>query len=207
MEYGTLVPIDRKRFLVSFLVTNVVLVCVLTGMITAGVGAAVPTAGVGTFAITFDELHGEGFEQRSTMGSTETCGQYSVNVAQIDNGTIEGLHLFKDVEMPVTGETVRVSIQSDDVEFQGLSQKFTHLEGDLSFDEDQVTEYDTEGSQDQMRISASSITIEDGTIHTDRQFITKLSLDDLTVDTIRNPDDEGLETRENDCLAGNSSDG
>ncbi|QLK27435.1 hypothetical protein HYG81_07505 [Natrinema zhouii] len=199
-------PIDRKRFIVSFLVTNVVLACVLTGMITAGVGAAIPTAGVGTFAVTFDELHGEGFEQESTMGGTETCGQYSVNVAQIDEGTIEGLHLFKDVEMPVTGETVRVSIQSDDVEFQGLSQKFTHLEGDLSFDEDQVTEYDTEGSQDQMRMSASSITIEDGTIHTDRQFITKLSLDDLTVDTIRNPDDEGLENRENDCIAENSTD-
>lgn len=195
-------PIDRKRFLVGFLVTNVVMVGVVAGMVSAGVGAAVPAAGVGTFTIEFDELRGEEFEQRSAMDSTDGCGRYSVNVAQMDSGTIEGLHLYKDVEMPI-GDTVRVSIESESADFQGLNQQFTHLEGDIAFDEDQVTEYDTES--DQMRISASSITIEDGTIHTDSQFITQLSLDELSVDTIQNPDDDAPEPPETDCLAENST--
>ncbi|WP_436345966.1 hypothetical protein [Natronorubrum sp. FCH18a] len=195
-------PIDRKRFLVGFLVTNVVMVGVVAGMVSAGVGAAVPAAGVGTFTIEFDELRGEEFEQRSAMDSTDSCGRYSVNVAQMDSGTIEGLHLYKDVEMPI-GDTVRVSIESESADFQGLNQQFTHLEGDIAFDEDQVTEYDTES--DQMRISASSITIEDGTIHTDSQFITQLSLDELSVDTIQNPDDDAPEPPETDCLSENST--
>ena len=200
-------PINRKRFVVGFLVSNVVVACLIAGMVSAGVGAAVPTAGVGTFAITFDELHGSGFEQESTIGSTDGCERYSVTAARIDEGTIHGLHLFKDVEVPLTGDTVRVSIESDRAEFQGLHQRFTHLEGDIAFEGDQVTEYDTDGPRDTMRISASSITIEDGAMHTDNQFITKLSLDDLTVETITNPEGEGLETPSSttDCLAGSNA--
>lgn len=205
MECRTLVPIDRKRFLVGFLVSNLVLVGVVAGMASAGVATAVPLGGVGTFAITFDELQGDGFEQHSTIERSDGCERYPVSVARIDEGTIEGLHLFKDVEMPATGETVRISIEADSADFQRLDQQFTHLEGDIAFDGEQVTEYDTSGGEETMRITASDITIENGEITTDSQFISQLSLADLDVEVIQNPDDGGLDAPEPTCLSENES--
>lgn len=201
MEVYTAVPIDRTRFLVGFVVSNVVLVAVLAGMVSAGAGAAIPAAGVGTFSVTFDELQGEEFEQYSSLEHTETCDEHAVNVAQIESGTIEGLHLYQDVEAPVTDDTYRVSIQADDVEFDGLSQQFVHLEGDISFSEDQTAEYDTDGDEDRMRVTAPEVTIQDGQIATDSQFISQLSLDDLEVDVISDPDDDPVESPEVECLA------
>lgn len=205
LDYRTLVPIDRKRFVVGFLVSNVVLAGVLVGMVSAGVATAVPLSGVGTFAIAFDELEGNGFEQRSTLDSSEGCAEYPASVARIDSGTIQGLHLFKDVEMPATGNTVRVSIEADSADFRQLDQQFTHLEGDIAFDGEQTTEYDSSGEVDTMRISASSVTIQNGEITTDSQFISQLSLDELDVELIQNPDDGGLDAPEPTCTSGNSS--
>lgn len=181
--------IDRKRFLIGFVVSNVVLVAVLAGMVSAGAGAAVPAAGVGTFSITFDELHGEEFEQSSTLSSTEQCDEHAISNAQIERGTIEGLHLFQDVEAPVVDDTYRVSIEADSVDYQGLDQQFVFLEGDIGFDEDQTVEYDASGEEDQMRVSAPEVTIQDGEIATSSQFITQLSLDDLDLSVESDPDE------------------
>lgn len=196
-------PIDRKRFTVAFLVANVVLIGVLSGLAAAGVGVAVPITGASGFTVAFDELEGDGFEQYSTMESHDGCASYPVSETRIDNGTIEGLHLFKDLEMPVTNETVRVSIESDSMEFQGLSQRFTHLEGNITFEGTQVVEYDDD--RDTMRISARNITIQNGTIQTENQYITHLSLDELSVDVVTNPDETGGETPAIDCQSTNGT--
>ncbi|WP_254525190.1 hypothetical protein [Natrinema caseinilyticum] len=179
-------PIDRKRFTVAFLAANVLLVCFVAGLLSAGVTLAVPTGDVGGFTVAFDELQGEGFEQDSTMSSRDGCGTYPVSETRITNGTIDGLHLFKDLEMPITDDTVRVSIKAERVAFRGLDQQFTELKGNISFEGDQVVEYDT--AADRMRVTSRNITIEDGSIQTETQYITRLSLDELNVGVVTNPE-------------------
>ncbi|SER19088.1 DUF6230 family protein [Natrinema salaciae] len=196
-------PIDRTRFTAAFLVTNVFLITVLGALATAGVTVAAPITGAGGFTVAFDELHGEGFEQYSTMEGHDGCERYPVSETRIDNGTIDGLHLFTDLEMPITDKTVRVSIAAENASFQGLNQRFTHLEGDIAFEEDQVVEYDDD--HERMRISASNITIENGTIQTETQYITHLSLDELAIDVELDPDDAGVDAPEIDCQANTSA--
>ncbi|MBZ6495434.1 hypothetical protein [Natrinema longum] len=192
-------PIDRKRFVVVFLVANVVLIGFLAGVASVGAGVAVPATGVGGFTVAFDELRGDGFEQYSTMESHEGCERYPVSETRIQSGTIEGLHLFKDLEMPVTDDTFRVSIEAEHVEFEGLNQRFTHLEGDIRFEEDQVVEY--EEGEERMRISSPDITIEDGTIQTENQYITQLSLEELDVAMVANPEETDTTPPVIDCQA------
>lgn len=196
-------PIDRKRFTASFLATNVFLITVFGALATAGVTVAVPITGAGGFTVAFDELQGDGFQQYSAMESHDGCERYPVSETRIENGTIDGLHLFKDLEMPGIDETVRVSIEAENASFQGLDQRFTHLEGDIAFESDQVVEYDR--GNDSMRITASNITIENGTIQTETQYITHLSMDELDVDLIQDPDDAGVDAPEIDCRADNTS--
>ncbi|MDF9744631.1 DUF6230 family protein [Natrinema salsiterrestre] len=198
-------PTDRKKFIVAFLGANVLLISVVGGFATTGTSVAVPMSDTGGFTVAFDELEGNGFEQYSTMEDNGVCEQYPVSETRIDNGTIEGLHLFKDLEMPVANDTVRVSIRADSMEFEGLTQRFTYLEGDLSFDGEQVVEYDDD--RDRMRISARNITIENSSIQTENQYITYLSLDELDVDVETNPDDAGVDAPDVECLSEGSSDG
>lgn len=197
-------PIDRKKFIVAFLAANVLLGSVFGAFASAGTRIAVPMSDTGGFTVAFDELEGNGFEQYSTMEDNGVCEQYPVSETRINNGTIEGLHLFKDLEMPVANDTVRVSIRADSMEFEGLTQRFTYLEGDLAFDGEQVVEYDDD--HDRMRISAQNITIEDSAIQTENQYITYLSLDELDVDVETNPDDAGVDAPDIECLSEGSSD-
>jgi hypothetical protein len=198
------VPTDRKQFIVAFLAATVLLISVFGAFASAGATVAVPMSDTGGFTVAFDELKGNGFEQYSTMEGHEACAQYPVTEARIDNGTIEGLHLFKDLEMPVANDTVRVSIRGTNTEFEGLTQRFTHLEGDIAFDGEQVVEYDND--RDRMRVSARNITIENSTIRTESQYITYLSLNELDVGVETNPDDSGDDGPKIDCLADGGSD-
>ncbi|WP_226004231.1 hypothetical protein [Natrinema salinisoli] len=198
-------PTDRKKFIVAFLGANILLITVVGGFASTGTSVAVPMSDTGGFTVAFDELEGNGFEQYSTMEDNGVCEQYPVSETRIDNGTIEGLHLFKDLEMPVANDTVRVSIRADSMEFEGLTQRFTYLEGNLSFDGEQVVEYDDD--RDRMRISARNITIEDSAIQTENQYITYLSLDELDVDVETNPDDAGVDAPDIECLSEGSSGG
>ncbi|MFC6718091.1 hypothetical protein ACFQGT_10675 [Natrialbaceae archaeon GCM10025810] len=43
--------IDRERFLITFLESNLLFAGVLAGIVSAGVAGAVPTAGVGAFTL------------------------------------------------------------------------------------------------------------------------------------------------------------
>lgn len=198
-------PTDHKKFIVAFLAANVLLVSAFGALASTGASVAVPMSDTGGFTVAFDELEGNGFEQYSTMEDNGVCEQYPVSETHIDNGTIEGLHLFKDLDMPVANDTVRVSIRAERMEFEGLTQRFTYLEGDLAFDGEQVVEYDDD--QDRMRITSQNITIENSSIQTENQYITYLSLDQLDVDVESNPDDAGVDAPAIECLADGGSDG
>ncbi|QLG49207.1 hypothetical protein [Natrinema halophilum] len=196
-------PIDRKRFITAFLVANVLLISVFAGLVSTGVTVAIPMTDANGFTVAFDELDGDGFTQYSTLQSRDGCGEYPVSETRINNGTIEGLHLFKDLEMPVTDHRVRVSIEAENVQFQGLNQRFTNLGGNLSFEGEQVVEYNT--TSDRMQISSQNITIEDGTIQTETQYIAHLSLDDVGVSVKPNPSDSRNGDTGNTCREVNRS--
>lgn len=185
--------INRKRFLAMFLVGNVLFVGLVGSILAAGVAVAVPTAGVGGFTVTFDELQGQGFKQYPTVGNNSQCGAYGSAVAQIDSGTIDNLHLYKDIELPDSmpggGQTIRLSIETDQqVQFQGLTQKFTYLSGDLVFSNGQQIGQNPSGDvENRLSLSAPSVTIKDGAIKAQSQFVNSITLTGASVQMVTNP--------------------
>ncbi|WP_435318596.1 DUF6230 family protein [Haloarchaeobius sp. TZWSO28] len=203
--------IDRHRFLAIFVVSNVLITATLAGVVAGGVAVAVPTAGVGGFTVEFQELQGEGFQQYATLENNSECQAYPSAVAQIDRGTITGLRLYKDVtvpkSMPGGGNTVRMVITSDEtVKFSGLTQKFTYLDADLTFDDGQKITTDA-GKDDGFGIDADSITIEDADIKVQSQFVNSITLEGSTVQTKVNPDHEADFPKSACAAGGNSSEG
>lgn len=199
--------IDKRRFAVAFTVGNLLLVGVGASIVMGGVAVAVPTAGVGGFTVEFNELQGEGFQQYASVENNSECDAYPAFVAQIDRGTIDGLHLYKDIEVPGTGDTMRMSIKSDQTaEFTGLTQKATYLNGDLTFGEGQTIKSGAPSSdvQDQISLSGPSITIEDATIKSQAQFVNSITLPGTEVHTTMNPNDSAS-TPKTACAAPNGS--
>ncbi|MHB9288539.1 DUF6230 family protein [Halobacteriales archaeon Cl-PHB] len=187
--------VDRTQFVTVFLVGNLLFLGVVVGIVSAGVAVAVPTAGVGGFTVEFDELQGEGFTQYPSVGNNSECAAYPSAVAQINSGTIKGLHLYKDIEIPDSipggGQTLRLSIKSDEtVQFSGLTQKFTYLTGDLTFSEGQQIGQSPSGDvSNRLSLSSPAITIADGAIKAQSQFVKSITLTGSTVETSMNPEE------------------
>ncbi len=204
--------VDRTRFLTVFLVGNLLFFGVVASIVAAGVAVAVPTAGIGGFTVTFDELQGEGFTQYPTVENSSECAAYPSAVAQIESGTIEGLHLYKDIKIPDAvpggGQVLRLSIQSDKtVQFSGLTQKFTYLRGDLAFTEGQRISQSTSGDvKNRLSLSSPAITIKDGQIKAQSQFVKSITLTGSSVEMTMNPD-ESADFPKSPCAATNESEG
>ncbi|MFC5972803.1 DUF6230 family protein [Halomarina salina] len=199
--------IDKRRFAVVFAVGNILLLGVGASIVMGGVAVAVPTAGVGGFTVEFDELQGQGFQQYASVENNSECAAYPSFVAQIDSGTIEGLNLYKDIEVPMTDDTMRMSIKSDQTaEFSGLTQKATYLNADLTFDEGQTIKAGAPSSdvQNQIGLSAPAVVIEDATIKSQAQFVNSITLPGTQVHTTINPN-ETADTPKTACAAPNGS--
>ncbi|MFD1515009.1 DUF6230 family protein [Halomarina rubra] len=196
--------INRRRFVIAFVVGNVLLLGVGASIVMGGVAVAVPTAGVGGFTVEFDQLQGEGFQQYASVENNSECAAYPSFTAQIDSGTISGLHLYKDIEMP-NGDTMRLSIKSDQTaEFTGLTQKATYLNADLTFDQGQTIQAGAPSAdvQDQISLSAPGVTIEDATIKSQAQFVNSITLPGTQVQTTLNPNDSATAPK-TACAASN----
>lgn len=199
--------INKRRFAIAFVVGNVLLMGVGASIVMGGVAVAVPTADVGGFTVTFDELQGDGFQQYASVENNSECAAYPAFVAQIDSGTIEGLHLYKDIEMPGTGDTMRMSIKSDQTaEFTGLTQKATYLNADLAFNDGQTIQSGAPSAdvEDQISLSAPGVTISDAKIKSQAQFVQSITLEGTTVETTVNPNDT-VDFPKSACAAQNGS--
>lgn len=199
--------IDKRRFAVVFAVGNLLLLGVGASIAMGGVAVAVPTAGVGGFTVEFDELQGQGFQQYASVENNSECAAYPAFVAQIDSGTIKGLHLYKDIQVPMSDDTMRMSIKSDQTaEFSGLTQKATYLNADLTFDEGQTIKAGAPSAdvEDQIGLSAPSVTIEDATIKSQAQFVNSITLPGTTVEMTTNPNDSASVPK-TACAAPNGS--
>ncbi|WP_458185564.1 DUF6230 family protein [Haladaptatus sp. NG-WS-4] len=197
--------IDTRKFAVTMVAALVLQTGVVGAIMTGGAAVAVPTAGVGGFTVTFDQLEGQGFQQYATMENSSECAAYPSAVAKIDQGTIKNLKLYKDIEvpkeMPGGGNTVRVLIASNEpVKFSGMTQKFTYLRGDLQFKNQKIQSGTSGNMQDSITFSAPKIIINDGEIRAQSQFLRSITLSGTHVQTKVNPEDD-TKFPKNQCAA------
>ncbi|MCO8246475.1 MULTISPECIES: DUF6230 family protein [unclassified Haladaptatus] len=183
--------INTKKFAIVIGAALVLQAATVGAIATGGTAIAVPTAGVGGFTVTFDQLEGQGFTQYASLENSSECGTYPSAVAKINQGSIKGLKMYKDVEipkgMPGGGTTVRLMISSDKtVKFRGMTQKFTYLQGNLKM-ENQKTLSDPNSMKSSFSLSAPTIVIDDGRIKAQSQFLQSITLSGAHVKTVVNP--------------------
>lgn len=197
--------INRKRFLVVFMVANLLFIGVIAGVMAADVALGVPLAGVGGFTVTFDELRGEGLEQNPTIGETDDCPAFPAAMTQMDQAEVDNLHLYRDFDLPDIApgdaDTFRMNIQADGGEYSGLTQVFTSMDADrLTFPQGQeIHHHGTTGDpDDQFSISADEVVIEGGVIHAQSQFTESISLSGSSISLETDPD-ETHDVADMDC--------
>jgi hypothetical protein len=191
--------VSKQRF-AGALMAGVVLTGALVGAIMlSGVAVAVPTGGIGGFTVTFDELRGDEMHMYPTMENTSGCSEYPSAVTTIEEGEIDGLHMYKDIEAP-TGDTIRLALRSENVQFTGLTQRFTYMNGDFTLNQHAIDQGTTGSISERFTFAADSLTIEDGKSMTQSQFLRSISLDDLAIQTSLNPQDN-VSLQNADCAA------
>lgn len=184
-----------KAFSASMLLTGMMSVAILQG----GVALAVPMGGVGGFTVTFDSLEGQNMQMYPTVANNSECDAYPSLVTTISSGEISGLELYKDIGIPGTSDEMRVVMESDDVEFTGLRQRFTYLNGNFTFDEGQTISQEPGGDvEDQFTLSADRIRIDGSKINTQSQYLRTVTLADLSVYVELNPEDD-VDLRNTEC--------
>ncbi|ODR82125.1 hypothetical protein BG842_24125 [Haladaptatus sp. W1] len=186
--------INTRKFAIVIVAALVLQAGTVGAVMAGGVAIAVPTAGVGGFTVTFDQLQGQGFTQYASLENSSECGTYPSAVAKIDKGEITGLKMYKDVEvpdgMPGGGNTIRLMISSDKaVKFSGMTQKFTYLRGNLKM-KSQKTTSEPGTVKSSFSLSAPTIVIDDGEIRAQSQFLRSITLSGAHVKTVVNPENE-----------------
>lgn len=118
----------KKKLLFALLGGFVFLGSLLGVFGITGVAAAVPI--VGDFTVAFDRMDGVGFKLYGSVADSALQQNVPVAVNEIDQATITGLKIIKEV--PALGVRVVIS-SSKPVEITGLLQKATDIEGDATF--------------------------------------------------------------------------
>jgi len=150
-----------------------------------GVAYALPLGGVGEFTVQFDKLNGQGFKMYGGMAESGETKQTPVFVNEIKNANIQGLKISKDFE----ALGLRVVIESSGtVSIDGLVQKATQINGNISFGNLTMKENYVGDVQDPIQKAAQeftqgadSITIDNGNLKTVYLFQQKVSLPGMKV--------------------------
>lgn len=165
----------KKKFFAAFLSGFLLL-----GMLGAvfgitGVAAAVPLAGIGHFTVEFDKLEGTSFKFFPKIGETGERDAAPMVRNVIDQATVYGLHIYKDIELP-GGNTVRLHIKaSEPVKIKGLIQDASKIKGNFQFHELALEENHTDGLKEFTQ-HATKLTITDAKILTNYLFQTLVTL-------------------------------
>jgi len=191
--------VSYKRLTSALLASFVLTSGMIGGILTGGVAVAVPMGGVGGFTVTFDSLEGQDMRMYPTVANNSDCEKYPSLVTTVERGNISGLKMYKDIAIPATDQEMRVNLESDDVRFTGLKQRFTYLNGDFTFEKGQTISQQPRGDvEDQFTLSADRILIEDSKINAQSQFLQTVTLNDLEVYVELNPD-EDVDLRNTEC--------
>ena len=175
----------KKPLLLALLGGFFALTLMLSAFGLTGVAYAVPISGVGEFTVQFDKLNGSGFKMYGGVAEAGNAPQTPVFVNEMDKATIQGLRISKD--FPALGIRV-VIVASEPVSIDGLVQKATQINGNISFGsltmkESYVgdTSNPVEKAAKEFTQGANSITIENGDIKTVYLFQQKVSLPGMKV--------------------------
>lgn len=187
----------KKKFAITLL-SGLLLFGVLLGIIGfSGTTLAVPMGGMGDFYVAFDELKGEGFELNPQIGETGNQDEAPLVRNKMEKATIDGLHIYKDLKMPIGG-WVRINITaSEPSEMQGLIQDARFIDADLQFDDMDIYETNTsemseeEAFRENWSQSGDTVTISDAKIVTDYLFQDVVALNGakISVEGIDEPEE------------------
>lgn len=110
----------------------------LLGLITVTLGITstafgLPIGGIGEFYVAFDRLEGTGFLLDSNIEKRGKSDQAPLVRNEIEGATVYGLHIYKDLQLPVFG-LIRLNIKSSEpTEIKGLVQKARFIEANVDF--------------------------------------------------------------------------
>ncbi|HET7522306.1 MAG TPA: DUF6230 family protein [Bacillales bacterium] len=177
----------KKKFLAALLSGFLLLGGLAAVFGISGVAFAMPMGGIGTFMVQFDKLEGQGFKMLPHVGETGTKENAPLVRNIIDEATVYGLHIYKDIKIPVTDNWVRIHITADKpVHITGLIQDARFVSANLQFNDLKVAESNDGGWAEQWTQEGKSVTITDGEIVTTYLFQgtvtlngTKINIEDI----------------------------
>ncbi|AMX82389.1 hypothetical protein GS3922_01075 [Geobacillus subterraneus] len=175
----------KKPLLAALLAGFLFLGALLSLFGITGVAYALPLGGVGEFTVQFDKLNGQGFKMYGGMAESGETKQTPVFVNEIKNASIQGLKISKDFE----ALGLRVVIEAGGtVSIDGLVQKATQINGNITFGSLTMKENYVGDVQDPVQKAAQeftqgadSISIENGDLKTVYLFQQKVSLPGMKV--------------------------
>ncbi|MGV3488803.1 MAG: DUF6230 family protein [Tuberibacillus sp.] len=187
MELGQSIVLGhtiKKRFWAAFVAGFLFLAGLIATFGVTGTAFAMPLTGIGTFNVSFDELRGNGFKMYGALNQEKgPKGQEPVFVNKINNATIKGLKITKDISIPGLG-TLRAHIVSDSkspVQITGLTQNATVINGDAVFTNMDITERYSDDPSQEFSQGADTITLKNGNLETVYLFQDKVTLPGLKV--------------------------
>lgn len=156
---------------------------------------ALPVGGMGDFYVKFEKLEGKGFSLHPHIGETSESKEAPLIRNKIDEATIEGLHIFKEVKLP-GDHWVRINITTaEPTVVKGLIQDAKVVDANLSFENMAIKQKNTsklsakEAFKQNWTHQANTITITDGEISTAYLFQSTVSLKgaQISVESIDGP--------------------
>ncbi|HLR53970.1 MAG TPA: DUF6230 family protein [Pseudogracilibacillus sp.] len=201
-----------KKKLAITLLSGFLLFGLLLGIIGfSGTTFAVPMGGMGDFYVTFDELKGEGFELNPQIGETGNQDEAPLVRNKMEKATIDGLHIYKDLKMPIGG-WIRINITaSEPSEMQGLIQDARFIDADLQFDDMDIYETNTsemseeEAFRENWSQSGDTVTISDAKIVTDYLFQDMVALNGAKISVEGIDEPEEIEAGNDNGSGGNGT--
>ncbi|HLR08841.1 MAG TPA: DUF6230 family protein [Bacillota bacterium] len=174
----------KRKFIVALLSGFLALGGLISVFGFTGTAFAMPLGGMGDFYVEFDELNGEGFKLIPEIGETGESDSEPMVRNLIDEVKIENLHIYKDLKLPGTDKWVRFHVRADgETTITGLIQDARFIDADLSFDDLQIEEKNTDDFSENWTQRADTITIEDAKLVTDYLFQEFVSLEGAKIST------------------------
>lgn len=180
----------RKKLLMALLSGFIALGGLIGVFGFSGTAFALPLGGMGDFYVEFDELNGTNFQLLPHIGETGNSDAAPMVRNKMDEVEITNLHIYKDLDLPGLG-WFRFHIRAaGPTNITGLIHDARLIEADLSFNELEIEEKNTNEFSQNWSQNAKTINIKDAKIVTDYLFQTVVSLDQATisVEKIDKPD-------------------
>lgn len=185
----------KSKVLIAILTGFLFLSGIITAFSLTNTVFALPVGAMGDFYVMFDELKGEGFSLHPHIDESPEKNSGPLIRNKIDSATIQGLHIYKDVQLP-NKKWYRINITtSHPTEIKGIIQDARVVDANLSFDEMEIAQKNTsnlsalEAFKQNWTHKAKTVTITDAIIQTNYLFQNAVNLQaaQISVEAIDGP--------------------